>query len=49
MVIEAAGIQFVAEKRKAPLVEGLYVGVEQWNGREVLVVSNSTWGAQGGC
>jgi hypothetical protein len=49
VVIESAGIQFIAEKAQVSLVAGLRLAVEQRFGREVLVASHSVWSADGSC
>ena len=49
MVIEAAGIRFVAEREQVPLVAGLRLDVEQRYGRKVLVASHATFAPDGSC
>lgn len=49
MVIEAAGIRFVAEKEQASMVSGLRLDVEERYGRKVLVASHDTFAPYGSC
>ncbi len=49
MVIEAAGIRFLAEKEHVPFVAGLRLEVEQRFGRKMLTASHPTWAPGGGC
>jgi hypothetical protein len=48
VVIEAAGLRFVAKREQLALVSGLRLEVEESYGRKVLVATHSTW-APGGC
>jgi hypothetical protein len=49
VVIEAAGIRFVAEREQVPMVAGLRLEVEERYGRKVLIASHGTWAPGGGC
>jgi hypothetical protein len=49
VVIEAAGIRFVAEKEQVPMVAGLRLEVEERHGRKVLLAWHDTWAPGGGC
>jgi hypothetical protein len=49
VVIEAAGISFVAEREQVPMVAGLRLEVEESHGRKVLVATHTTWAPYGSC
>jgi hypothetical protein len=49
VVIEAAGLQFVAERAELPLVSELRVDVETRSGRSELVFAHPTWTPPGKC
>jgi hypothetical protein len=49
VVIEAAGLQFVAERVQLPLVSELRVDVETRGGRSELVLAHPTWSPPGRC
>jgi hypothetical protein len=49
VVIEAAGIRFVAEREQAPMVAGLRLEVEESRGRKLLVATHETWAPYGSC
>lgn len=49
MVIEAAGLQFVAGRAELPLVSELRVDVETRGGRRELVFAHPTWTPPGRC
>ncbi len=50
MVIEAAGLRFVAEREQVALVSGLRLEVEEGHGgRKVLVATHETWAPGGAC
>jgi hypothetical protein len=49
VVIEAAGLRFVAQRIQLPLVADLRVDVKTRCGRRELVVSHPTWTPRGSC
>ena len=49
MVIEVAGLRFLAEKHQLNLVAGLRIEVEERYGRKVLIALHSTWDGDGAC
>jgi hypothetical protein len=49
VVIEAAGLRFVAERDQVPFVSGLRLEVQESGGRKMLVASHAVFAPGGSC